>query len=101
MVVQLELLDDIGDPALSEAFPGEGIERTRTEHRPHGHLEGTGVGGRHDADPIVIGNAENGPAILDHPQQFGLGIFRTMRTANTCGRKNVERPAGSLGTGSR
>ena len=47
-VLELELLGDVRHPALAEALPGQRIDAARAQHGPHGHLEGAGVGGRHD-----------------------------------------------------
>ena len=52
-VGELQLLDHIGHPAVAEAFPGEHVDAARAEQRPHRHLDGAGVGGRHDADAVV------------------------------------------------
>ena len=50
---ELELLDDIGDPAGAEAFPGDHIDAARAEQRPQRHLDGAGIGSRHDADAVI------------------------------------------------
>ena len=39
-LLELELLGDVGHPALAEAFPGQRLDAARAQHAPHGHLEG-------------------------------------------------------------
>ena len=49
-VLELELLDDVGDPVAAERLPGEHIDAARAEQRPERHLHRAGVRGRHDRD---------------------------------------------------
>ena len=54
-VLELELLDHIGDPGRAERFPGANVESACTEEGPHGHLNGAGVGGGYDTADIAFG----------------------------------------------
>ncbi len=58
-VLQLELLDDVGDPAFAKTFPGQRVHRAGAQHRPHRHFHRAGVGGGHDADAVIVGNLQN------------------------------------------
>jgi hypothetical protein len=49
----LQLLDDVGHPAGAEAFPGQHVDAALAEQRPQRHLDGAGIGSRHDADAVV------------------------------------------------
>ena len=42
------------------------IDAARAEHRPERHLDGAGIGGRHDADTVIVWHAENGAGAVDH-----------------------------------
>ncbi len=47
---KLQLRDDVGDPALAEVLPRQHVDAARAEHAPQRHLEGAGVGARHDGE---------------------------------------------------
>ncbi len=47
---ELELLHDVGCPALGEALEGQHVDAARAEQRPQRHLDRAGIGGRHDAE---------------------------------------------------
>jgi hypothetical protein len=66
-------------PSLAEGLPVAYIHITLTKHGPHGHLEGTGIRSRHNANQVVIGHIQNGAALLDHLLQRGQANLRTMR----------------------
>ena len=70
--VELELLGSIGDPAFAEAFPGDGRNRTGAEHRPHRQFIGAGIAGRHDADAVRVGDAEQLAGKIDGVLQARL-----------------------------
>lgn len=53
--IELQLLDRVGHPALTEAFPGERGDGAGAEHGPHRHLERAGVGAGDDADAVGVG----------------------------------------------
>ena len=95
--VELELLGSIGDPAFAEAFPGDGRHRAGAQHRPHRHFIGTGVAGRHDADAVRVGDAEQLAGQIDGVLKARLAELGTMRAAKG---NNVElfgAPARALG----
>ena len=91
-VLELELLDDVGDPAFAETFPGEHVDGARAEQRPQRHLDRAGVGAGRDADAIVGGNAENFARQVDRVFQLGLAELGAMRAAE---RRVFERLRGS------
>ena len=78
-VLQLELLDDVGDPALAEALPGEHVDAARAEQRPQRHLDGAGVGGRHDADAVVGRHFEHLARQIDRAFELGLAGLGAVR----------------------
>ena len=80
-VLELELLDDVGHPAVAEAFPGEHVDAALAEQRPQRHLDGAGVGGRHDADAVVGRNVENFAGEIDGLFELGLADLGAVRTA--------------------
>ena len=59
--IELQLLDRVGHPARSETLPCEHLDGSGAEQRPHRHLHGARVGGRHDADAVTFRNPENFP----------------------------------------
>ena len=99
-VLQLELLDDVRDPALAEAFPGQHVDAAGAEQRPQGHLDGARIGRRHDADPVVGRHFQNLAGEVDGALQAALAELRTVRAAEGGILEMVEGPAGALGAGS-
>ena len=84
-VGELELLHHIGDPAGAKTFPGDHVDAARAEQRPQRHLDGAGVGGRHDADPVVGRHLKDFAGELDRPLE--LGLADTWRGASGRARK--------------
>ncbi len=78
------LLDDIGNPAGTEAFPGKHIDAAFTEQRPKGHFNGTGVGRGNDTDAIIGGNIENFTGEIDGLLQLGFANLGAMRATERC-----------------
>ena len=99
-VGELQLLDDVGDPAEAEALPGENVDRPFPDERPHRHLDRARIGGRHDADPVVGRDFENLAGEVDGAPELGLAEFGAVRAAEGSVAELVQRPAGSLGAGS-
>ncbi|QTK82338.1 Hypothetical protein AT6N2_L1592 [Agrobacterium tumefaciens] len=83
-VLQLQLLDNVGDPASAEAFPGQHIDATFTEQRPERHFNSAGVGCRNDADTIIGGNIENFTGEIDGLLQLGFANLGAMRATERC-----------------
>jgi hypothetical protein len=69
------------------------------EQRPQRHLDGAGVGGRHDADAVVGGNLQNVAGQRDRLLELGLADLGAVRAAERRVNKRIERPAGTLRTG--
>ena len=95
---ELELLHHIGDPAGAETFPGDHVDAARAEQRPQRHLDGAGVGGRHDADPVVGRHLEDFAGerrspVRAWPCRAWRGASGRARTVSSA----CERPAGALG----
>ena len=80
-VFELELLGDVGDPVIAEAFPGQHIDRLGPEQRPECHLDGAGVGTCDDADAVVSRQAEEGAGAVDRLDEAGLARLAAMRAA--------------------
>ena len=78
-VLDLQLLDRVGDPVLAEAFPGEAVDGQRPQHRPHRHLDRAGVRRGHDADAIIGRNAEQRLGAVDRVLQLGFAGLGAMR----------------------
>ena len=73
--VELELLDDVGDPAFAEALPGEHRHRPGAEQAPQRHLDRAGVGGGDDADAVAGGHAQDMPGQVDRMASRALPSF--------------------------
>jgi hypothetical protein len=99
-VLELELLDHVGDPALAEAFPGQHVDRPGAQQRPQSHLDGTGIGRRHDADAIVGGNAQERARSIDRLDDLLLGRLGSVRPPDGGIFEKFGRPARTLGAGS-
>src|SRR5580704_8835605 len=95
-VLELELLDDVGHPALAKAFPGENIDAARAEKRPERHLDGAGVGAWGYPDAIVGGNAQHFAGEVDRQLKLGFADLRPMRTAKRRVIQSCRGPAGAL-----
>ena len=80
-VLELELLDDVGDPALAEAFPGQHVDAARAEQRPQGHFDRAGVGPRRDADAVIARDAEHFARQVDRELELGFGELGAMRAS--------------------
>jgi len=98
-VFDLELLDDIGDPAFAERFPRKHRDRTRAEQRPQRHLHRAGIGRRHDADAVIGGDFEHLAGEIDGALELGLADLGTVRASERSVGKDGEAPVGTLGAG--
>ena len=83
-VVELELLDHVGDPAFAEAFPGQHVDAAGAEHRPQRHLDGAGIGGGHDADAVIGGHVQQLAGQVDGELQARLAELGAVRAAEAC-----------------
>ena len=83
--VELELLGDVGDPAVAEALPGEHGDRPRPEQRPNRHLHRAGVGRRDDAEPVIGRELQQRVGAIDRLLQSGLAERSAMRAAERVG----------------
>jgi hypothetical protein len=100
-VVELQLLDHVGDPAFAEALPGHHVGAAGAEHRPHRHLDGAGVRRRHDADAVVVGHAENFAGQVDRLLELGFADLGPVRAAESRVKERFGRPTGTLRAGTR
>ena len=98
-VFQLQLLGGVGHPALAEALPGQRVDAACAQHGPHGHLEGAGVGGRHDAADVAGGQAQQRLGLVDGELQARLAFLGAMRAAEERLVERLQGPAGALGAG--
>ncbi len=98
-VFQLELLGGIRHPALAETFPGQHVDAALTEHGPHGHLEGPGVGGGNDGAQIAGRQAEQRLGLVDGELEARLAFLGAMRAAEERVFEFLEGPAGPLCAG--
>ena len=80
-VLELQLLDHVGDPAGAEGFPGDHVDAALAEQRPQRHFDGAGVGGGHDADAVVGRHLEHFARQRDGLFQLGLADLGAMRAA--------------------
>ena len=97
----LELLCDVRRPVLAEALPDEHIHAARAEHGPHGHFESAGVGGRDDADEIIVRHAQNGARLIDGKLELGFSGLGPVRPAKIGIFQIFEGIAGALCAGAR
>ena len=82
---------------LAEGLEGQQLDRTRAEHRPHGHLDGAGVGAGDDADQEVGRNAQHLTGAVDRQLQLRLAGLAAMRASEDGVIEGLWGPAGSLG----
>jgi hypothetical protein len=68
---------------------------------PHRHLDGAGVGRRHDADAVVVGHAEDIARQVDGLLEFGFADLGPVRAAQRRVNERFGRPTGTLGAGTR
>ncbi len=100
-VLELQLLDDVGDPAGAEAFPGEHVDAALAEQRPERHFDGAGIGSRNDADAVIRRHFQNFAGKIDGLLQLRLADLRAVRAAEGRIGKRIERPTGALRAGAR
>jgi hypothetical protein len=81
-------------PKDSKASSWTGL---RPEHRPHGHLDGAGVGAGDDADQEVGRNAQHLAGAVDRQLQLRLAGLAAMRASEDGVIEGLWGPAGSLG----
>ena len=76
--LKLQLLDCIGDPTFSEAFPCKRSHAARAKHRPHRHFKGTGIRSRYDTDAMGFRKVEHLAHQIDAILQARLADLGTM-----------------------
>ena len=99
MTFDVELVGDVLDPFLPEAFPAHRGDGARAEHRPHRHLERAGIRAGDDSDPMAVGQFEHLAHQRDAVCQSRLVMRAAMRPAETVEVELVGAPAGRLGAG--
>ena len=97
--LQRQFLGGVGDPFLAEGFPGQHGNGARAEQRPHRHLDGAGVGGRHDRDTVRGRHLEHVPCQVDRPTQARLAGGGPVRASGQHVAEHSRRPARPLGAG--
>ena len=95
-VPDLELLDDVGDPSLAEAFPCEHVDAPSTEQSPKRHFDGARVRPRRNADAVVVGHAEDVSGQVGREFELGLADIGAMGAAKRGVLENCGGPAGAL-----
>ena len=95
----LSCFERVRDPLLAEGLPGGDLDGLRPEHGPHRHLDGAGVGGRHDADPVIGRHLQDRPRQVDGAAELGLAEGRAVRPAERGVGQGGGRPARALGAG--
>ena len=98
-VLELKLLDDVGDPAFAEGFPGQHGHRPRTEQRPQRHFDRAGIGGRHDGDAVVGGDLKNFAGQIERALELRPARLGAMRASEKSVLEGLRAPAGALGAG--
>ena len=99
-VLELQLLDDVGDPAFAESSPRPAWSTGRApEQRPQRHFDRAGVGGRHDADAIIGGDLQHLAREIDGALELRLADLGAVRAAESCVGEGLQAPAGALGAG--
>ncbi|MNS82080.1 hypothetical protein D3C72_1158150 [compost metagenome] len=83
-VLQLKLLDDVGNPASAEAFPGEHVNAAFAQQRPERHFNSAGVGCGNNADTIIGRNIKNFTGEINGLLQLGFANLGAMRATERC-----------------
>src|SRR3546814_8730503 len=91
--------DLVGRPGLAEILPGQHVDPARAEQRPQRHLDGAGVGSRHDGDAVVLGDAEDSAVAVAHLVELRLAARRPVRAAEIGAAQHLRRPARTLDAG--
>src|SRR3546814_2598620 len=79
-------------------FPYTTLFRSGTEQRPQRHLDGAGVGGRHDAEAVIRGNPENRARPVDDGGELGFSDLGAVGPPEGGVGENSGGPSGSLRT---
>ena len=98
-VLELQLLDDVVDPAFAEGFPRQHRDRPSPEQRPQRQFDGAGVGRRHDADPMTGGDLQHLAGEVDGALELGLADAGAVRTSERRVGERLKAPARTLGAG--
>ena len=99
---QFELLLNVIRPASAKTFPGQHIHRARAQQRPQRHFNGACVGGGHDAQPVIGGQAQQRMGFGANISQLRFGRRSAVAAAQKGARGHgIGRPAGAFGTGTR
>ena len=98
--VQFQLLVHVGDPALTEAFPGEHRDAAGTQEGPHRHFDRARVRARDDADSVRIGHLQHLARQVDRQLQdrladLGAGLRVGLVTVMYC--VSLQRARAALG----
>ena len=83
-VLELELLREVRVPVAAEALEVDARHRLGAEERPHRHLEGARVRRGHDADVVVLWQADRLDQLLclrDGRAELGLADLGAVRAA--------------------
>ena len=88
---------DVALPAVAEALEREHVDAARPEQVPHRHLEGAGIGARHEADPVVRGQAEQAAPSARAARRGAPWPPGPVRAADERALERRDRPARPLG----
>src|ERR1700683_5164483 len=80
-VLEFQLLSNVADPALAERFPRQHSDRIRSKQRPQRHLDGAGIGSRHNANAIVSRNLKNFAGEIDGALELRLAGCGAVRAS--------------------
>ena len=97
-VLELELLDDVGDPIAAERLPGEHVDAAGAEQRPQRHLHRAGVRRRHDRHAVIGRQASAARRVrLMRKLEPRLRLGAPVVAADQRALERLDRPAGMLG----
>ena len=99
-VFEFELLHRVGDPVFGKTFPGKQVHRAGAQKRPQRHLDGAGIGGRHNAQPVIGGQAQKLLGAVDRILELGFAGFGAVGASHQRAFEGFCRPARPLGAGS-
>lgn len=84
-VSEVEVGNGITEPSLSEGFPVEDIDVLGSQHVPHGHFVGSGIGGGDNSDEVVLRDAQDALCLVNGVSETFLSDLGSVRASGSTG----------------